>query len=68
MVFGGKLTSSTWGSIAKCLPDTALRDINDLPARDVLPKTNAGWRCAGQPLLLPSWSAVRTVTGFTSRN
>jgi len=35
--FGGKLTSSTWGSIAKCLPDTAQRDISDLPARDVLP-------------------------------
>ncbi len=29
--FEGKLTSSKWAAIAKCSPDTALRDINDLP-------------------------------------
>jgi Fic family protein len=28
--FEGKLTSSKWAAIAKCSPDTALRDINDL--------------------------------------
>jgi Fic family protein len=30
--------------IAKCSPDTALRDINDLLTRGVLHKTNAGGR------------------------
>lgn len=28
--FDGKLTSSKWGKITKCSPDTALRDIQDL--------------------------------------
>jgi Fic family protein len=40
----GKLTSSKWASIAKCSPDTALRDINDLLARGVLRKLDAGGR------------------------
>jgi Fic family protein len=31
-------------AIAKCSPDTALRDINDLLARGVLRKTDAGGR------------------------
>ncbi len=42
--FEGKLTSSKWGLIAKCSPDTALRDINDLVARGVLRKTEGGGR------------------------
>jgi Fic family protein len=42
--FDGKLTSSKWAVIAKCSPDTALRDINDLLARGVLHKTDAGGR------------------------
>lgn len=42
--FDGKLTSSKWAAIAQCSPDTALRDINDLLARGVLRKTNAGGR------------------------
>ncbi|MDP2228376.1 MAG: Fic family protein [Moraxellaceae bacterium] len=42
--FEGKLTSSKWAAIAKCSPDTALRDINDLLARGVLRKTEAGGR------------------------
>jgi Fic family protein len=42
--FDGKLTSSKWAVIAKCSPDTALRDINDLLARGVLNKTDAGGR------------------------
>ena len=37
--FEGKLTSSKWAAIAKCSPDTALRDINDLIARGVLRKS-----------------------------
>jgi Fic family protein len=42
--FDGKLTSSKWATIAKCSPDTALRDINDLLARGVLRKMDAGGR------------------------
>ena len=42
--FEGKLTSSKWAAIAKCSPDTALRDINDLLARGVLRKLDAGGR------------------------
>lgn len=38
--FEGKLTSSKWAAIAKCSPDTALRDINDLLASGVLKKWN----------------------------
>lgn len=40
--FDGKLTSSRWAAIAKCSPDTALRDISDLLARGVLRKSGAG--------------------------
>lgn len=42
--FDGKLTTSKWAAIAKCSPDTALRDINDLLARGVLQKSDAGGR------------------------
>ena len=42
--FHGKLTSSKWAVIAKCSPDTALRDINDLIERGILKKSNAGGR------------------------
>ena len=48
--FEGKLTSSKWAVIAKCSPDTALRDINDLLARAVLRKTTAGGRSTGYEL------------------
>jgi Fic family protein len=42
--FEGKLTSSKWATIAKCSPDTALRDINELLARGVLRKSDSGGR------------------------
>lgn len=42
--FEGKLTSSKWAAIAKCSPDTALRDINELLARGVLRKSGSGGR------------------------
>lgn len=48
--FEGKLTSSKWAAIAKCSPDTALRDINDLLTRGVLRKTEAGGRSTGYEL------------------
>ena len=42
--FDGKLTSSKWANIAKCSPDTALRDITDLMERNILAKDDAGGR------------------------
>lgn len=46
----GKLNSSKWAAIAKCSPDTALRDINDLLARGVLRKSAAGGRSTSYDL------------------
>lgn len=48
--FDGKLTSSKWAAIAKCSPDTALRDITDLLTRGVLRKATAGGRSASYAL------------------
>jgi Fic family protein len=48
--FEGKLTSSKWAAIAKCSPDTALRDINDLLVRGVLRKTVASGRSTSYEL------------------
>ena len=45
--FDGKLTSSKWAKIAKCSADTALRDIQDLIAKGVLEKEEAGGRSTG---------------------
>jgi Fic family protein len=48
--FDGKLTSRKWAAIAKCSPDTALRDITDLLTRGVLRKANAGGRSTNYEL------------------
>ena len=48
--FEGKLTSRKWATIGKCSPDTALRDINDLLARGVLRKLDAGGRSTSYEL------------------
>lgn len=48
--FEGKLTSSKWAALAKCSSDTALRDINDLLARGVLRKSDAGGRSTSYEL------------------
>lgn len=48
--FEGKLTSSKWAAIAKCSPDTALRDITDLMARGILRKSDAGGRSTSYEL------------------
>ncbi len=48
--FEGKLTSSKWAAIAKCSPDTALRDITELLARGVLRKSDAGGRSTSYEL------------------
>ena len=42
--FEGNLTSSKWASIAKCSPDTALRDITQLLELGVLKKLPGGGR------------------------
>ena len=48
--FDGKLTSRKWAAIAKCSPDTALRDINELIAQGVLCKTPDGGRSTAYEL------------------
>ena len=48
--FEGKLTSSKWAAIAKCSPDTALRDITDLLALGALRKSDAGGRSTSYEL------------------
>lgn len=42
--FEGKLTSSKWAKIAKCSPDTALRDIQGLIEKGILEKEEGGGR------------------------
>lgn len=49
--FEGKLTSSKWAVIAKCSPDTALRDITQLLALGVLKKSPEGGRSTGYELV-----------------
>jgi len=49
--FEGKLTSSKWAAIAKCSPDTALRDITQLMALGVLQKSNGAGRSTGYLLV-----------------
>ena len=48
--FDGKLTSSKWAAIAKCSPDTALRDITQLLALGVLVKAVGGGRSTAYEL------------------
>ena len=51
--FEGKLTSSKWAAIAKCSPDTALRDITQLLELGVLKKAPGGGRSTGYELAGP---------------
>lgn len=51
--FEGKLTSAKWAAIAKCSPDTALRDISDLLAKGLLKKSDAGGRATSYELAGP---------------
>ena len=48
--FEGKLTSSKWATLAKCSPDTALRDIENLMKRAILVKDAAGGRSTSYSL------------------
>lgn len=52
--FEGKLTTSKWAAIAKCSPDTALRDINELVANGVLRKSGSRGRSTSYELLATS--------------
>ena len=61
--FDGPLTSRKWAAIAKCSPDTALRDITALIALGVLHKTPGGGRSAAYALAAPAlaepgWAAA----------
>lgn len=49
--FQGKLTSSKWAGIAKCSPDTALRDIEALIGLGILVKDAAGGRSTSYSLV-----------------
>ncbi len=46
----GKLKSSKWAKIAKCSPDTALRDIKDLIERGILRQEQQGGRSTNYEL------------------
>lgn len=48
--FNGKLTSSKWAKIAKCSPDTALRDIKDLIEKGILRQEQQGGRSTNYEL------------------
>ncbi len=56
--FEGNLTTSKWAAMAKCSPDTALRDINELLAHGVLRKAAAGGRSTHYELNEPSADPV----------
>ena len=51
--FEGRLTSSKWALIAKCSPDTALRDITELIELGALRRTAGGGRSTGYELVHP---------------
>jgi Fic family protein len=48
--FEGKLKSSKWAKIAKCSPDTALRDIKDLIEKGILQQEQEGGRSTNYEL------------------
>ncbi len=48
--FDGKLKSSKWAKIAKCSPDTALRDIKDLIDKGILRQEQHGGRSTNYEL------------------
>ena len=49
--FEGKLTTVKWAKLAKCSHDTALRDIEDLIAKKILRKDEAGGRSTSYSLV-----------------
>jgi Fic family protein len=53
--FDGKLTSSKWAALAKCSSDTALRDISQLLALNVLSKAPGSGRSTAYVLCSAEW-------------
>ena len=51
--FEGKLSTSKYAKLAKCSPDTALRDINELIARRILTREAGGGRSTGYSFTEP---------------
>jgi Fic family protein len=51
--FEGKLSSSKYAKLAKCSPDTALRDIKELQAREILIQEAGGGRSTSYRLAEP---------------
>ena len=49
--FDGKLTSSKYSKLAKCSPDTALRDIQDLVGRGIMLQSSSGGRSTSYELV-----------------
>ncbi|MFM7671925.1 MAG: Fic family protein [Bacteroidota bacterium] len=49
--FEGKLKSSKWAKMAKCSPDTALRDIKDLIDKGILRQEQSGGRSTNYELV-----------------
>ncbi len=49
--FDGKLKTSKWAKIAKCSPDTALRDIKDLIEKGILKQEESGGRSTNYDLM-----------------
>lgn len=49
--FDGKLNSAKWAKICKCSADTAIRDINDLIAKNILERESSGGRSTSYNLI-----------------
>jgi Fic family protein len=52
--FEGNLTTTKWAKLTKSSPDTALRDIDDLIARNILRKNDSGGRSTSYSLVIKS--------------
>ena len=52
--FYGKLTTKKWSVMMKCSVDTALRDINDLVAKDMLRRSDPSGRSTSYEMVLQS--------------
>ena len=59
----GKLTSSKWASIAKCSPDTALRDVNELMMLGALHKTPEGGRSTAYEIAVDHPPVLKMAVG-----
>lgn len=63
--FEGKLTTSKWAKMAKCSPDTALRDIENLIEHGMLIKDSAGGRSTSYSLAPYHVQALRALATYT---